>query len=87
MNLNIVQVQYLEWLKIEAIKTQCYADYWVNFATSETNYNRIVTKGSRDGIEKLTKAELEKEAFDTALSHIRRLEDLQNEIKRIIGGY
>jgi hypothetical protein len=70
----------LEDLKIEAIKCQCYVIYWTAIATSKTNASRVVSRGGKQ----LSLLELEKSAFDTALNHIRRLDDIQEEIRKIL---
>ena len=88
-NLSLDELQRIECLKIEAIKAQCWANYWVNFAKSDTNLHREVY---HDGIskeyrgERFTMAELEEQAFNTAKSHIMRLEEIQREIIRVIIG-
>ena len=47
--------------------------YWLSFATSETNYSRIV---QRNSFCNLTRADLEAEAFGVADRHIARMQDL-----------
>jgi hypothetical protein len=87
MNLSCNQHVRLEILKIEALKSQCYANYWANFAQSKTNLSREVYHGGASKEyrgEKLTDAELEKEAFNTALSHIKRLNEIQSEIQNVM---
>jgi uncharacterized phage-like protein YoqJ len=47
--------------------------YWLSFATSETNYNRVVQENYHRN---LNRAELEKEAFEVAERHIERMQQL-----------
>ena len=74
-----VDQKKLEHIKSEIVKCAAYANYWTHFATSQTNYNRKVKRGNV----LLTQLELEKEAFDTALNHIKNIEKLQQEIINI----
>ena len=80
MNLSRNELISLEQLKIEAIKCQTLANYWIAFATTESNYKRVVLQGDTP----MSKTQLEGDAFYTALNHIKRLDDIQAEIKRVL---
>lgn len=59
------------------LTSTAYANYYANYATSETNHSRKVYKGFSDIA--LTKEELESEAFKTALSFIHNIEEFTEE--------
>ena len=64
------QIAYYD-TEIELCKVR--VAYWLSFATSETNYSRIV---QRNSFCNLTRAELEKQAFDVADRHVARMQEL-----------
>jgi len=70
-------------LDAQIVQAQSYVAYWTAYATSQTNYARNVYNYVEDHLKvkriKLkTEAELEKAAFETALVHIRRIEEMGN---------
>lgn len=78
--MSTLNFKQIEDIRVEIQKCIAYAQYWSVFATSQTNYNRIVTDGSGRQHNRL---DLEKEAFDTALNYIRRIQDLQETLRNI----
>lgn len=64
----------------QILMRQTYADYWARYAISKANHLRVVHCG-RDG-PPMNEAQLEQDAFDTALNHIRLMNEAIDEKRR-----
>lgn len=69
----------LEVLKVQAMESMAYVNYWIGYANTPMNLARTIHKGLSDG-PLMTKDELIDHAFKTASNHIARLRDIQEAI-------
>ena len=70
-------------LKLELKQCELYALWWMSSANNQHTTTRIVYKGGSGG-EKMTPEELRDDAMETSLKHIRRRQEIVDEIARLM---